>query len=186
MESLGLDEHDGAFGFVLGQTRVIGDFRNRSNFDIFFPPVTSQVTLYTCVVWYNVYPKYPKNFLQQVKKVYNDCKKLQSTLKSKMMSQWEKEKVGPYLKTHEDPGRRLPKEGNWNYAAEFDFVISPINYPAKIPQKERFSSPISTVLVTLFLDKQVSSFLGQFTNITNRLACIKYSFESLECLSVSC
>ena len=51
LESLGLDEHDGAFGFVLGQTRVIGDFRNRSNFEIYFSfcDVTSHL-LYLCGV----------------------------------------------------------------------------------------------------------------------------------------
>ena len=73
---------------------------------------------------------------------------------------------------------------SWNYADEFDIFISPLKNPAKRLQKERFNSFIYTALVTLFLDKHVSSFLDKFTNITNSLACIIRSFEGLDYLRV--
>ena len=73
---------------------------------------------------------------------------------------------------------------SWNYADEFDIFILPLKNPAKRLQKERFNSFIYTALVTLFLDKHVSSFLDKFTNITNSLACIIQSFEGLDYLRV--
>ena len=73
---------------------------------------------------------------------------------------------------------------SWNYAVEFDLFLSPVKNPAKRLQKERFNSLPYTALVTLFLDKNVSEFLAQFTNITNCLACICRSFEGLEYLRV--
>ena len=73
---------------------------------------------------------------------------------------------------------------SWNYADQFDIFISPLQNPAKRLQKERFNSFIYTALITLFLDKHISKFLNKFTNITNSLACIIRSFESLEYLRV--
>ena len=73
---------------------------------------------------------------------------------------------------------------SWNYAEEFDLFLSPVTNPAKRLQKERFNSLPYTALITLFLDKYVSEFLAQFTNITNCLACICRSFECLDYLRV--
>ena len=73
---------------------------------------------------------------------------------------------------------------SWNYAEEFDIFIHPLKNPAKRLQKEIFNSLIYTALIPLFLDSHVSNFLNKFTNITNSLACIIRSFESLEYLRV--
>ena len=73
---------------------------------------------------------------------------------------------------------------SWNYADEFDIFICPLKNPAKRLQQERFNSMVYTGLISLYLDKHVSSFLSKFTNITNSLACIIRSFEELEYLRV--
>ena len=73
---------------------------------------------------------------------------------------------------------------SWNYSVEFDIFISPLKNPAKRLQAERFNSFIYTALIALFLDKHVSGFLNKFTNITNSLACLLRSFESLDYLRV--
>ena len=56
--------------------------------------------------------------------------------------------------------------------------------PVKRLQKERFNYLNYTAMIVLWLDKNVSKFLDQFTNITNNLACIVRSFAGLEYLRV--
>ena len=73
---------------------------------------------------------------------------------------------------------------SWNYADEFDIHIFPKKNPAKRLQKERFNSFTYTSMVVLWLDRLVTEFLRKFSNITNSLACIVRSFESLEHLGV--
>ena len=50
--------------------------------------------------------------------------------------------------------------------------------------KERFNSLVYCCAVALALDSKITSFLAKYTNITNNLACIVRSFESLEYLRV--
>jgi hypothetical protein len=73
---------------------------------------------------------------------------------------------------------------SWNYANEFDIFICPRKNPAKRFQQEHFNSMVYTGLISLYLDKHVSSFLSKFPNITNSLACIIRSFQELEYLRV--
>ena len=67
----------------------------------------------------------------------------------------------------------------WNKAKEFDLFIAPLQNPAKRLIAERFNSLVYTCLVTNWLDAYVSDFLARYTSITNSLACIIRSFESL-------
>ena len=72
----------------------------------------------------------------------------------------------------------------WNKADEFDVFIHPENNPAKRLIKERFNSLVYSCAVALNLDSKVNSFLDKYTNITNSLACIIRSFESVEYLRI--
>ena len=72
----------------------------------------------------------------------------------------------------------------WNKAEEFDLFIHPEKNNAKRLQKERFNSLVYSCVVALNLDQNVSKFLLRYENITNQLACICRSFESLEYLRI--
>ena len=71
---------------------------------------------------------------------------------------------------------------SWNKSEEFDVFIHPATNPAKRLIKERFNSLVYSCAVTLSLDTKVTEFLARYTNITNSLACIVRSFESVEYL----
>ena len=72
----------------------------------------------------------------------------------------------------------------WNRADEFDVFIHPDTNPAKRLIKERFNSLVYSCAVTLALDSKVTDFLAKYTNVTNTLACIVRSFESVEYLRI--
>ena len=72
----------------------------------------------------------------------------------------------------------------WNKAEEFDLFIHPEKNAAKRLQKERFNSLAYSCVVALNLDENVCKFLLKYENITNQLACICRSFESLEYIRV--
>ena len=72
----------------------------------------------------------------------------------------------------------------WNKSEEFDLFIHPEKNLAKRLQKERFNSLVYSCVVALNLDQDVNKFLLRYENITNQLACICRSFESLEYLRI--
>lgn len=72
----------------------------------------------------------------------------------------------------------------WNKAEEFDIFIAPLQNPARRLIAERFNSLAYTCLVSNWLDEHVSEFLAKYTSITNSLACIVRSFESLDYVRV--
>ena len=72
----------------------------------------------------------------------------------------------------------------WCKAGEFDLYIHPLSNPAKRLIKERFNSLCYTCMVALWLDQHAPGFLEKHTHITNNLACIVRSFESLDYLRV--
>ena len=72
----------------------------------------------------------------------------------------------------------------WCKAGEFDLYIHPLSNPAKRLIKERFNSLCYTCMVALWLDQHAPGFLEKNTHITNNLACIVRSFESLDYLRV--
>ena len=72
----------------------------------------------------------------------------------------------------------------WNKADEFDIFIHPYVNPAKRLIKERFNSLVYSCAVTLALDSKVTAFLEKYQYITNTLACIVRSFESVEYLRI--
>ena len=74
----------------------------------------------------------------------------------------------------------------WNKADEFDIFIHPDINPAKRLIKERFNSLVYSCAVTLALDSKVTAFLEKYTNVTNSLACIVRSFETVEYLRTGC
>ena len=72
----------------------------------------------------------------------------------------------------------------WNRASDFDLFISPLSNPAKRLIKERFNSLPYTCLVANWLDIHVIAFLAKYSNVTNSLACIIRSFESIHYLRI--
>ena len=72
----------------------------------------------------------------------------------------------------------------WNKAEEFDIFIYPQKNVAKRLQKERFNSLVYSCVVALNLDQDVTRFLLKYENITNQLACICRSFDTLDYLRI--
>ena len=72
----------------------------------------------------------------------------------------------------------------WNKASDFDLFIAPKKNNSKRLQQERFNSFVYCCAVFLNLDKDVTAFLEFYPHITNQLACVVRSFQSLDYVRV--
>ena len=68
----------------------------------------------------------------------------------------------------------------WNKAKEFELFMSPRVIKIKRLQMERFNSLVYSAATFLLVDPHVTAFLDKFEHITNQLACLVRSFQTLE------
>lgn len=72
----------------------------------------------------------------------------------------------------------------WNKAEEFELFLAPESIKIKRLQMERFNSLVWSAATFLRVDPSVTAFLEKFEHITNQLACLVRSFQTLEYIRV--
>ena len=72
----------------------------------------------------------------------------------------------------------------WNKAEEFELFLAPEKIQIKWLQMERFNSLVYSAATFLLVDPKVTKFLATYEHITNQLACLIRSFETLDYVRV--
>ena len=72
----------------------------------------------------------------------------------------------------------------WNKAEEFELFMAPQSIQIKRLQMERFNSLVFSAATFLRVDTHVTAFLDKFEHITNQLACLVRSFQTLDYIRV--
>ena len=72
----------------------------------------------------------------------------------------------------------------WNKAEEFELFLAPEKLQIKRLQMERFNSLSYSAATFLLIDPKVTAFLAKFEHITNQLACLVRSFQTLDYIRV--
>ena len=72
----------------------------------------------------------------------------------------------------------------WNKAEEFELFMAPQKFQIKRLQMERFNSLVYSAATFLLIDPKVTEFLETYPHITNQLACLVRSFQTLEYVRV--
>ena len=72
----------------------------------------------------------------------------------------------------------------WNKAEEFELFLSREKIQIKRLQMERFNSLVYSAATFLLVDPKVTKFLATYEHITNQLACLIRSFETLDYVRV--
>ena len=72
----------------------------------------------------------------------------------------------------------------WNKAEEFQLFLAPQKLQIKRLQMERFNSLVYSAATFLLVDPLVTDFLDKNDHITNQLACLVRSFQTLEYVRV--
>ena len=72
----------------------------------------------------------------------------------------------------------------WNKAEEFELFLAPRKIQIKRLQMERFNSLVHSAAVFLQVDPLVTEFLDKYEHITNQLACLVRSFQTLDYIRV--
>ena len=72
----------------------------------------------------------------------------------------------------------------WNKAEEFELFLAPEKLQIKRLQMERFNSLSYSAATFLQIDSKVTAFLAKFEHITNQLACLVRSFQTLDYVRV--
>ena len=72
----------------------------------------------------------------------------------------------------------------WNKAEEFELFMAPHRFNIKRLQMERFNSLVFSAATFLLVDPKVTEFLAKYEHITNQLACLVRSFQTLDYVRV--
>ena len=72
----------------------------------------------------------------------------------------------------------------WNKSEEFELFLAPEKIQIKRLQMERFNSLVHSAATFLLVDPIVHKFLATYEHITNQLACLVRSFETLDYVRV--
>ena len=72
----------------------------------------------------------------------------------------------------------------WNKAEEFELFMAPNQIKIKRLQMERFNSLVYSAATFLLVDPHVTDFLDKYEHITNQLACLVRSFQTLDYIRV--
>ena len=72
----------------------------------------------------------------------------------------------------------------WNKAEQFEMFMAPNKIKIKCLQMERFNSLVYSAATFLQVDPHVTAFLEKFEHITNQLACLVRSFQTLDYVRV--
>ena len=72
----------------------------------------------------------------------------------------------------------------WNKAEDFELFLAPRKIQIKRLQMERFNSLVYSAATFLLVDPHVTAFLDKYEHITNQLACLVRSFQTLEYVRV--
>ena len=73
---------------------------------------------------------------------------------------------------------------SWNKSEEFELFMAPDQIKIKRLQMERFNSLVYSAATFLLVDPHVTAFLDKFEHITNQLACLVRSFQTLDYIRV--
>ena len=72
----------------------------------------------------------------------------------------------------------------WNKSEEFQLFLAPEKHQIKRLQMERFNSFVFSAATFLSIDSKVTEFLAKYEHITNQLACLVRSFNTLDYVRV--
>ena len=72
----------------------------------------------------------------------------------------------------------------WNKAKQFEMFMAPNKIKIKCLQMERFNSLVYSAATFFQVDPHVTAFLEKFEHITNQLACLVRSFQTLDYVRV--